>query len=674
MVYDPNSTDLLVGECGGGVQPVPTTNMATSPAVHVGGLTAAIAIASDTGDPFVLNWNPNSVAILTSNTSEVSTFLPLGGAPNAVAVDSATGTAFVASSGNTSVINVSNHRQVGSIPVGLGWYYGEGTPEGILFDPASQEVFVANSGNDTVSVISTQTNSLVTTVTVAAAPLALAWNNETNVIYVTCLNVPLSDLLTSDAVLDVISTASLKVVANVSLGSIVPDGIAYVPSLNEIFVDNNAFNLTPPFSSPSLKVISALTNETVATIPLPANASTAGEAVFDNVTGDLYIAGAGMTFYSNDTDDLVVNPTSQSVVGNISVGLDPNAITPDPGSPYLFVAAGVNDTVSLIDAATGAVISSAVLPPGAFPQGLAYDQATGQVLAADWSNDSLSYLVPKEVYPVAFTENGLPAGLNWSVTVNGTSWPSNSSTLIFPEPNGTYSYSIASADQQYQSLPVTGSFTVAGAALAQSVEFQLVVYSVTFTESGLPEAGGWYANVTGQLSVYSTTATASLNLPNGTYNYSIGTGDMTFTATGGSLTINGGPASASVEFSRVTFSVTFTESGLPSGTTWTVMINGTLKSGTGSLTFELPNGTYAWEITSLPNGNTATPSAGTITVDGGPTLISVAVASSVSTHSGHMSVPTPLWVWILIGAIIIAAAATVVVAIYRHKPQSPLAP
>src|SRR5208282_330853 len=266
------------------------------------------------------------------------------------------------------------------------------------------------------------------------------------------------------------------------------------------------------------------------------------------------------------------------------------------------------------------------------------------------------------------------AGLNWSVTVNGTSWPSNSSTLIFPEPNGTYSYSIASADQQYQSLPVTGSFTVAGAALAQSVEFQLVVYSVTFTESGLPEAGGWYANVTGQLSVYSTTATASLNLPNGTYNYSIGTGDMTFTATGGSLTINGGPASASVEFSRVTFSVTFTSSEQPSGTTWTVMINGTLKSGTGSLTFELPNGSYAWEITSLPNGNTATPSAGTITVDGGPTLISVAVASSVSTHSGHKSVPAPLWVWILIGAIIIAAAATVVVAIYRHKPQSPLAP
>ncbi|MGA8537838.1 MAG: hypothetical protein WB789_10700 [Thermoplasmata archaeon] len=279
-------------------------------------------------------------------------------------------------------------------------------------------------------------------------------------------------------------------------------------------------------------------------------------------------------------------------------------------------------------------------------------------------------------YSVTFSETGLPAGLNWSVTVNGTSWPSNSGTLSFPEPNGTYSFSIASANQEYQSRPATGNLTVAGAALTQSIEFQLVVYTVTFTESGLPEGGGWYANVTDQMSVYSTTTTASIELPNGTYTFAIGTSDKTYSAPGGSFTTKGGPGSVSVEFSRVTYSVTFTESGLPSGTTWTVMVNGTPMSGTGSLTFELPNGTYVWEITSLPNGVSAIPSEGTLTVQGSPTSVVVTVApSGPASHLGPTALaPIPLWVWILIGAIIIAVAAAVVVAIYRRMPQGPGSP
>jgi YVTN family beta-propeller protein len=659
LAYDSASGDLLVGEIDGDVQALNTSSSELVATLPVGGIPAAIGVNASSGVADVVDGDTSAVAEIASNASAVLGVSNAGGGPNAIAFDNQTGAVYVASSDNVSVVNTTTHRVVGSIAVGA-------NPEGILYDPASNEVFVANMWSNTVSVISGATNDVEATVPVDSTPYGLAWNNATNQVYVTCMN-----FTGSRALIDVISGSTLQVTATISLGQTYPDGIAFVPSLDEIFVDN-AVAYYPPSN---LTVLSATTYQTLANITLP-SAAAPGQIVYDDSTGDLYIAGAGYFVDGPYPNDIVVNPLNRSVVATIPVGSEPEGMVSDPGTAELFALSENNDTVSVIGGTTDNISSTVTLPSGTFPDGIAYDPASHQVLVSDWGTDSVSYIVYQVVYPVTFTETGLPSGLNWSVTVNGTPWPSNSSTLSFPEPNGTYSYSIASADQQYQSRPVTGNFTVAGAALAQSVGFQLVVYSVTFTESGLPAAGGWYANVTGQLSVYSTTTTASIELPNGTYTFAIGTSDKTYSASGGSFTAHGGPVSVSVAFSRVTYSVTVTESGLPSGTTWTVMIDGTPMSGTGSLAFELPNGTYAWKITSLPNGNSAIPGEGTLTVQGGPTSVAVTISpSGPANHLGPAAwAPTPLWVWILIGVIIIAAVAAVVIAIFRHKPQGPESP
>jgi outer membrane protein assembly factor BamB len=65
-----------------------------------------------------------------------------------------------------------------------------------------------------------------------------------------------------------------------------------------------------------------------------------------------------------------------------------------------------------------------------------------------------------------------------------------------------------------------------------------------------------------------------------------------------------------------TYDVTFTESGLPSGTMWGVNFNGqTQNSTSNSTTFSTPNGVYAFSIIS-PNGYTPYPSTGNVTVNG----------------------------------------------------------
>jgi hypothetical protein len=68
----------------------------------------------------------------------------------------------------------------------------------------------------------------------------------------------------------------------------------------------------------------------------------------------------------------------------------------------------------------------------------------------------------------------------------------------------------------------------------------------------------------------------------------------------------------------VTCSVTFTERGLPSGTNWSVTLNGTERSSTSqTITFAEPNGTYAYLVRG-PNGTIATEWNGTIDVRGTP--------------------------------------------------------
>jgi YVTN family beta-propeller protein len=465
MAYDATSTDILVGECGGVVRSIDTANDSVGPPISVGGLPSAIAVNTSTGNAYVVNWDTNSLAVVAANGSSVISYLIIGGAPEAVAVDNSTGTAYVFASNNVSIINLTSHARVGSIAVGVNATslqlsggalspYLWASPQSILLDPLSQEVFVANSGNNTVSVISARTNAVVATIPVASEPLALAWNNETNKIYVAC-----------SGQLDIISVGTLRVEANYSMGALLPGGIAFVPSLNEIFVDTIAmFSGT----TPQVSVISAATNLTVGSIPLPSNATTTGEVVYDNTTGDLYVAGAWLGLSISDTHDYIVNPEAETLVGNITVGADPDGIATNPDSTQVFATAGLNSTVSEIDGATGGVLVSAALPSDSVAEGVGYDPSTNQVLVVDWGSDTLSYLIPEEVYPVLFSETGLPNGTNWSVTLNGSTNSSTNNTTTFAEPNGTYSYSIAPVPGYSVTAP-TGNVTVNGANVTASV-------------------------------------------------------------------------------------------------------------------------------------------------------------------------------------------------------------
>jgi len=224
------------------------------------------------------------------------------------------------------------------------------------------------------------------------------------------------------------------------------------------------------------------------------------------------------------------------------------------------------------------------------------------------------------VYQVTFMENGLPTEKVWYVNLsNGQTFSSTTDTITFTEPNGSYTYAIATSNKEYAPLESVGSFTISGTNMNISVSFNLVTYKITFTESGL-FSGNWYVNITGQPSsgpIPSSLASYSVSLPNGSYSYTVSAGNKEYKPSyTGSFTVNGASVSESITFSEVTYTVTFTESGLPTGATWNVTLNGVKSSSSSfSISFSGPNGTYSYTI-GIYQGYSAFPYSGTVTVNG----------------------------------------------------------
>ena len=106
----------------------------------------------------------------------------------------------------------------------------------------------------------------------------------------------------------------------------------------------------------------------------------------------------------------------------------------------------------------------------------------------------------------------------------------------------------------------------------------------------------------------------------------------------GIVTISGSTITHQVIFVEIKSSISeylvnFTETGLPSGTSWSVTFNDTNKSSTANtITFTASNGTYPYTIKSV-NGYTVSNSSGNIKVSGKNLDIAITFTESVGTNN-----------------------------------------
>ncbi|MGC9138463.1 MAG: hypothetical protein ACP5G5_05585, partial [Thermoplasmata archaeon] len=242
-------------------------------------------------------------------------------------------------------------------------------------------------------------------------------------------------------------------------------------------------------------------------------------------------------------------------------------------------------------------------------------------------NISISFTLVKFV--VTFNETGLPPGTLWFINLtNGESYRGNTTSISFTEPNGTYSFTIATVNKFYAPLPYSGSFTVNGAMVFVNITFYLVTYKVIFKELNLPPGTLWYVNMTGGKSYNGTGPEIYFNETNGTYSFTVSTSDKRYRPypASGTFTVNGSDVTVTIYFKLVTFNVTVNENGLPSGTLWFVNLsNGqSFKGNSTSITFSEPNGSYSFTIATVDKRYAPSPYSGSFTVDGANVSISIA--------------------------------------------------
>ena len=192
--------------------------------------------------------------------------------------------------------------------------------------------------------------------------------------------------------------------------------------------------------------------------------------------------------------------------------------------------------------------------------------------------------------------------ITWSVVFNSTTYSSqNSNTIIIPSlKNGSYSFSVNSVsgyitDKYSSTIVISGNTTE---RIYFNETFRFILHSnlsttIVFNGSTYTTSND-YVNIS--------------NLVNGTYSLSInGISGYSLSAYPSNVIINGNNYYLNITYTKVILSaghyiVSFVMFGLPSGASWTVVINNIQYYSSGKyLNVSLVNGTYYPDII-IPNG------------------------------------------------------------------------
>ncbi|MCI4365846.1 MAG: YncE family protein, partial [Thermoplasmata archaeon] len=296
----------------------------------------------------------------------------------------------------------------------------------------------------------------------------------------------------------------------------------------------------------------------------------------------------------------------------------------------VYVANADSNSVAIISETTDAVLTT--VPVGSTPEALTYDRGLGEVWVANAGSRSLSV--------ISDTLNGVTATLTVGSDPLALAWdPGQELVVVSNHLQGTLSFASPG--------PTTYTFTV--------------------RVSGLPPQHPWSLNVTGKVSVPSTSTVASVDLVNGSFAYVVATADSTYYALHGigQLSIDGASASELIGFNETSYDLAFLESGLPSGTNWSIVFNGFRENSlTSAMGFTLvPNGSFGFVVDPI-GSYVPSPGSGTIVVHG-----AVARPVSIEFHlvlTGLAAVPW--WAWLGLG---LGAALAVIAVLWVRRRRRP---
>jgi len=271
-----------------------------------------------------------------------------------------------------SVIDVATNAVVATLAVGR-------SPWGVVVKGDGTRVYVANQSASSVSVIDAASRTVVATIGVGLMPYGVALNPAGTRLYVTNSGVHS---------VSVVDTAANTVIATVPVGT-TPRGVEVSPDGSQVFVVNFG-------GSPEVSVIDAATNTVTERIDGDGPVGATGAALSPD-GGRLYVTEQ----YTNRLK--VIDTTTNAVVANVPVGVEPQGVAVNPTGTRVYVANNGSESVSVIDAATNAKLPD-ILLPGSAPFGVAVtsdgrrlfvvDGGQNRVVVVDAATNSVVATVP----------------------------------------------------------------------------------------------------------------------------------------------------------------------------------------------------------------------------------------------------------------------------------------
>ena len=216
---------------------------------------------------------------------------------------------------------------------------------------------------------------------------------------------------------------------------------------------------------------------------------------------------------------------------------------------------------------------------------------------------------------------GILTGSEWGIFTDNVSLSTTDSYIdvIVPSSiNGIHLLSPTGYSSKSQSINLPSSIAIYHNFNTTVNFIKEPTYSADFIANGLPTGEGWTISI-GSMMYSSPNRYINLSMPNGTYSFQVSpvTGYVPVPPTG-NFTISGNSVKngISINFtSAQTYSISFSESGLTTGSEWGVVFNGISETSTsGTISFASLPGTFSYSIDEV-SGYQASIYSGNLKVD-----------------------------------------------------------
>jgi YVTN family beta-propeller protein len=689
--------------------------------VSVGFYPTAIIYDASTGLNYVAVAGTDQVVGINGSSQSRDGSATVGYVPDALALDNELGAVFVADwyAGSIAVVNVDFQGDVR-------FESPDTSPDSIAVDQSTGDAFVASWDTNLLEKVNGETDQEVATVLLPAlGSQSLAVNSTSGQVYVACGP--------CNQVFEINVSSGLPRSAPVG-GD--PTALAY-DSLNGQVYSGNSEVHTNYANTNAITDISSQTDAVLGNLSLGAGCCGLGGGgipgiAVDQTSGDVYVAVAGDLYgdagnvtivkgstdrivgaidawvqqgpsalavdYANDelyvTDNIAnvlraFDLSNGSLVSTTPVGPGPDAVAVDPLNGYVYVADGGSENVSVINGSTNQLLGP--ISVGVAPSGVAFEPLNGDILVTNYGSGTLSVITGAYAPVATLTESGLPTGTAWWVNVTGQrSENSTGTTIAIPLADGTYTYSVGSANEQYRAPG--GTFELNGATESVSVVFSVVTFELTFTETGLPVGALWGVTLNGtQLSSMSPWLNFT-EVP-GSYPFTVGV-LLWYASTPaiGQVWVVTSNQTIRIAFAHVLDQFLIAESNLPASTNWSMTLGHSTEWSTQPwLEFNVTNGTYSYSIPAVDGY------AVTFLTHSDSDAVGFRLATS-DAYSGQLQIYTR-WVnatleftkepgtsgtgglwglsevdWMGVAALIVVAAAVTFFVIRRHYPPAKAGP